>query len=166
MATHSSVLAWKIPGMGKPGGLLSMGLHRVGHNWSDLAVSSDILIPIPSPFFFFFGSIFFRLKSSVFLCCKLFPLYLFFQFCFEGTSSAFFFFSLLLTPLSVWSSKVHPSGYQWHNNLISVAVVHVWVIALCVRVQSINHFLDLSYWKEQYSEGWGDVSFSIMVFVT
>ena len=32
MATHSSVLAWKIPGTGKPGGLLSMGLHRVVHN--------------------------------------------------------------------------------------------------------------------------------------
>ena len=37
MATHSSVLAWIIPGTGKPGGLLSMGSHRVGHNWSDLA---------------------------------------------------------------------------------------------------------------------------------
>ena len=37
MATHSSVLAWRIPGMGKPGGLPTMGSHRVGHNWSDLA---------------------------------------------------------------------------------------------------------------------------------
>ena len=32
MATHSSVLAWRIPGMEEPGGLLSMGSHRVGHN--------------------------------------------------------------------------------------------------------------------------------------
>ena len=32
MATHSSVLAWRIPGTGEPGGMLSMGLHRVGHN--------------------------------------------------------------------------------------------------------------------------------------
>ena len=32
MATHSSVLAWRIPGMGEPGGLPSMGLHRDGHN--------------------------------------------------------------------------------------------------------------------------------------
>ena len=37
MAAHSSVLAWRIPGMGVPGGLPSMGSHRVGHNWSDLA---------------------------------------------------------------------------------------------------------------------------------
>ena len=39
MATHSSVLAWRIPGTGEPGGLPSMGSHRVGHNWSDLAVA-------------------------------------------------------------------------------------------------------------------------------
>ena len=32
MATHSSALAWRIPGTGEPGGLLSMGLHRVGYN--------------------------------------------------------------------------------------------------------------------------------------
>ena len=32
MATHSSVLSWRIPGMGEPSGLLSMGLHRVGHD--------------------------------------------------------------------------------------------------------------------------------------
>ena len=37
MATHSSVLAWRIPGMGEPGGLPSVGSHRVGHDWSDLA---------------------------------------------------------------------------------------------------------------------------------
>ena len=36
MATHSSVLAWRIPGMGEPGGLPSMGSHRVGRDWSDL----------------------------------------------------------------------------------------------------------------------------------
>ena len=32
MATHSSVLAWRVPGTGEPGGLLSMGSHRVGHD--------------------------------------------------------------------------------------------------------------------------------------
>ena len=40
MATHSSVLAWRIPGLGEPGGLLSMGSHRVGHDWSDLAAAA------------------------------------------------------------------------------------------------------------------------------
>ena len=37
MATHSSILAWRIPGTEEPGGLPSMGLHRVVHDWSDLA---------------------------------------------------------------------------------------------------------------------------------
>ena len=37
MATHSSVLAWRIPGTGEPGGLPSVWSHRVGHDWSDLA---------------------------------------------------------------------------------------------------------------------------------
>ena len=43
MATHSSVLAWRIPGTGEPGRLLSMGLHRVRHDWSDLAAAMSNL---------------------------------------------------------------------------------------------------------------------------
>ena len=39
MATHSSVLAWRIPGTAEPGGLPSMGSHRVGHNRSNLAAA-------------------------------------------------------------------------------------------------------------------------------
>ena len=42
VATHSSVLAWRIPRMGEPGGLQSMGLHRVGHDWSDLAAAAAV----------------------------------------------------------------------------------------------------------------------------
>ena len=40
LTTHSSVLAWRIPGMAEPGGLPSMGSHRVGHNWSHLAAAA------------------------------------------------------------------------------------------------------------------------------
>ena len=40
MATHSSALAWRIPGMGEPGGLPSMGSHRVGHDWSNSAAAA------------------------------------------------------------------------------------------------------------------------------
>ena len=43
MATHSSVLVWRIPGTGEPGGLPSMGSHRVGHDWSDLAVAASLI---------------------------------------------------------------------------------------------------------------------------
>ena len=45
MATHSSVLAWRIPGTGEPGGLPSMGSHRVGHNGSNLAAIAAAASP-------------------------------------------------------------------------------------------------------------------------
>ena len=44
MATHSSVLAWRIPGTGEPVGLPSVGLHRVGHDGSDLAAAATSTI--------------------------------------------------------------------------------------------------------------------------
>ena len=43
-ATHSSVLAWRIPRTGEPGGLPSMGPHRVGHDGSDLAAAAGMVI--------------------------------------------------------------------------------------------------------------------------
>ena len=44
VATHSSILTWRIPGTEEPGGLLSMGSHRVGLDWSDLAAAVAALI--------------------------------------------------------------------------------------------------------------------------
>ena len=46
MATHSSVLAWRIPGTGEAGGLPSMGSHRVGHDLSDLAAAAAAAVLI------------------------------------------------------------------------------------------------------------------------
>ena len=67
MATHSSVLALRIPGTGEPGGLPSMGLHRVGHDWSDLAACNLSQSHFPFSFievifilsFFFLISVFY-----------------------------------------------------------------------------------------------------------
>ena len=62
MATHSSVLAWRIPGMGEPGGLPSLGSRRVGHDWSDLVVVMPFLLnslSISCTFFF---------KNKLYLC--------------------------------------------------------------------------------------------------
>ena len=42
MATHSSILAWRIPWTGEPGGLLSTGLHRFRHDWSDFSMHACI----------------------------------------------------------------------------------------------------------------------------
>ena len=46
MATHSSVLACRIPGMAEPGGLPSMGSHRVGHDWSNLAAAAAAVVAV------------------------------------------------------------------------------------------------------------------------
>ena len=51
MATHFSVLAWRIPGTGEPGGLPSIGSHRAGHDWCDLAAAGR-LINVPGHYFF------------------------------------------------------------------------------------------------------------------
>ena len=58
MATHSSILAWRIPGMGEPGGLLSMGSHRVGHDWSDLAAADIFFTFLRKSRFVLFKKIF------------------------------------------------------------------------------------------------------------
>ena len=52
MATHSSVLAWRIPGTGEPGGLLSVGSHRVGHDCRDLAAAAAVAMHTNSLFLF------------------------------------------------------------------------------------------------------------------
>ena len=49
MATHSSVLAWRIPGTGEPGGLPSMGSHRIGHDWRDLAAAAAGGLRVKNP---------------------------------------------------------------------------------------------------------------------
>ena len=51
MATHSSVLAWRIPGTAGPGGLPSMGSHRVGHEWSDFAAAAPVSPAMAGGFF-------------------------------------------------------------------------------------------------------------------
>ena len=86
MATHSSVLAWRIPRTGEPGGLLSMGLHRVGHDWPDLAAAAAAFPYFLSNFLFFL---------------PVTPLFLIIFHC-----SIFFFFS---SSLSIWPLFLPPS---------------------------------------------------------
>ena len=75
IATHSRVLAWRIPGMGEPGGLPSIGSHRVRHTWSDLAAAA----------MFYIAAIFKEYPKTVlsnqiclllfYLCCEAKPFY-------------------------------------------------------------------------------------------
>ena len=51
MATHSSVVAWRIPGTGEPGGLPSLGSYRVGHDWSALAAAQSPEKQLPTTSF-------------------------------------------------------------------------------------------------------------------
>ena len=87
MATHSSVLAWRIPGTGEPGGLPSMGSHRVRHDWSDLAAAACICVYI----------IFFFLKPIIAFsahCMFLFHLIHFGDYTIWESWATLFFFSL------------------------------------------------------------------------
>ena len=65
MATYSNVLAWRIPGTGKPGGLPSMGSHRVGHDWSWLSSSSSSSSTRASSYFSFLTR---KMKVSLHAC--------------------------------------------------------------------------------------------------
>ena len=56
MATHFSVPAWRIPGTGEPGGLPSLGSHRVGHDWSDLAAAAAFLKDVCKKHLYFYCS--------------------------------------------------------------------------------------------------------------
>ena len=84
MATHSSVLAWRIPGTGEPGRLPSMGSHRVGHDWSDLAAAAYI-ISIPNK------NIFQKLKQNKHIFRKIKPFYQ--QTNKKGNTKSLFFFT-------------------------------------------------------------------------
>ena len=68
MAAHSSVLPWRIPGMAEPGGLPSMGSHRVGHDWSDIAAAAAAVIPNHQPQFLI------TVRSEPKIICRLFSL--------------------------------------------------------------------------------------------
>ena len=71
MAIHSSVLAWRVPWTEEPGRLPSMGSHRVGHNWSDLAAAATYMENSFSPATFF--PLFFHSLTKMCLRVDLFP---------------------------------------------------------------------------------------------
>ena len=82
MATHSSVLAWRIPRMAEPGGLPSLGSHRVGHDWSNLAAAAIMLFEtfllqvqnttseVPSPFLKSGSFSYFQIFNSANQSCR------------------------------------------------------------------------------------------------
>ena len=79
MATHSSVLAWRIPGTGKPGGLPFLGSHRVGHDRSDLAAAATIQVQGLSKYLFSFLEwplfLFSLIFQHKYLFCEVFTIH-------------------------------------------------------------------------------------------
>ena len=118
MATPSSVLAWRIPGTGEPGGLLSMGSHTVGHDWSDLAAASR---GNWSLFFFFFNEI----TNWILHNCLSIPEKLF---CFQ---IGYFFLSFVIQ-YKIFSPKSEVSfiKYNWNifirSNLKFCLAIYLW----------------------------------------
>ena len=91
MATHSSVLAWRIPRTGEPGGLPSMGLHRVGHDWRGLAAAATCSSSLISSFLSFFFHLFLFVLLPPHTFSALSPISFF----------LLFFFFLLFLPSAV-----------------------------------------------------------------
>ena len=70
MGTHSSVLAWRIPGTGEPGGLPSLGSHRVGHDWHNLAAAAASTVYSLDVLLSWFGTrLLFHIQFCFFLTC-------------------------------------------------------------------------------------------------
>ena len=117
---------------GRPGLLQSMGSQRVGHNWATK------LNWVNSP-------------QRILLCCKLVLFFSFFLFCLKGSSSAVL--CIWLISLRVWISKVHPSGDQWHNFIISVVLFCGWVIVpvVCARTHTHTYIYSTSCVSSQLS---------------
>ena len=137
MATHSSVLAWRIPGMGEPGGLPSMGLHRVGYDWSDLAAAASFHMVIRYLYIFFEA-------MSVWILC------LFLNWFFCVCVSLFFSFKSIqifwiLYPYqiydvqvfspTVWEKNIHfLNNVLWNKKIFNfdeVQLIVIFCLAIC-----------------------------------
>ena len=119
MATHSSVLAWRMPGVGEPGGLPSMGSHRVGHDWSDLAAAAVavcvcVCVCVCVPVQLFSHAQLFETSWTVptrFLCPRDFPG--------NNTGEAFHF--LLQGILSTQGLNIHLCPLHWQADSLPLS---------------------------------------------
>jgi len=114
MATHSSVLAWRIPGTEEPGRRPSMGSHRVRHDWSDLAAA------VAACYFDYYSFVVWSEARD----CDISSSVLFSQYCF-GYSGSFVFPSIFLNYLFKFCEKFHwyfdrdCIEFVWHFNSIN-----------------------------------------------
>ena len=122
MATHSSVLAWRIPGTGEPGGLPSMGSHRVGHDWSDLAAAAESS----------------GVSASLLLSCLYLNARLLFPTGTSGPTPSCLTLFLALSALFEIKSKLYQSGSQSSISLCLYFLIFIAWLHQCVVVQSVE----------------------------
>ena len=130
MATHSSVLALRIPGMGEPGGLPSVGSHRVGHDWSNLAAAAAAVEALIQPFSFFF-----LVLAAPWPCMVLVP-----QPGIEHTPPA-----LGAQSLNHWTTREVLSWTFWKASLVAQVVKNLRAMRE-TQVQSLG-------WKDSLEKG-------------
>ena len=173
MATHSNVLAWKIPGTRKPGGLLSMGSHRVGHDWSDLAAA--VFSKWQSFFIFknFFLTTYKRIYFILYVCVCVLTLFYFLtlQYCIgfaiyqNESATGIHVFPILNTPPSslpipsLWVIPVHqPQASSIEHRTWTGDSFHIWYYT-CFNAILPNHpTLSLSH-RVQKTVLYNSVSF-------
>ena len=124
MAAHSSVLAWRIPGTGEPGGLPSMGLCRVGHDWSNLAALTPRTCSNSYPLSRWCHP---TISSSVIplSCLQSFP------------ASGSFLMSRLFTLVSNWSFSFYISPSSEYSGLITFRIDSLDLLAVQGTLKSL-----------------------------
>ena len=145
MATHSSVLAWRIPGTGEPGGLPSMGLHRVRHDWSDLAAAADIV------YFTLSGDRYFSITKHNFeffsgSCLKLFQIIGSFQILlleFVRWSWNSVYLILGYSPLLLLNQN-HSLYFNWYP--LNYEAFPLWMMSLFISLWEVKALFPIIFW--------------------
>ena len=146
MATYSSVLAWRIPWTAEPGGLPSMGSHRVGHDWSDLAVAAAALCDTVSFSLYISYSLLYVFKCFYvwYMCLQI--LYLLVELIPWSLHNVFI--CLLLQRVKVffiWYKYCYP-GFNFHFHFS-----HPLIFSLCSSLDlkwvSYRHYMCLTRWR-------------------
>ena len=129
MATHSRVLAWRIPGTGESSGLPPMGSHRVRHDWSDLAAAAAVTCDV----------------EHIFI--SLLAIWIFFFFFFSEVSEQIFS-SFLKSFFSFSYWRILSSFYILANSLLHMSFANVFSQFICL----VCHFLNnIFHWEEVFN---------------
>ena len=133
MATHSSVLAWRIQGMGEPGGLPSVGSHRVGHDWSDLAAAAAAAAATANWQVIGIWKWLYQCVAIPFSRVSSWPRDRTQLSCVAGR-----FFTLWATREALTSQGLGEDHKEWHvKTLKNISYIHVWVLCTFAMATSV-----------------------------